>query len=72
MLNHHRYIANENIERFETLLRGGRLDRQQTETVISLLAQARADLASLDRQDCPNGFHAADDPPASFARAASG
>ena len=67
MLNHLRYVASENIERFEKLLRGGRLDRQQTEIVAGLLAQARAELAVLDQQHCPSGFRAADDPSASFA-----
>lgn len=49
MVDHHRYVASENIERFQSLLRNGRLDRQQRETVKSLLAQARADLALLEQ-----------------------
>jgi hypothetical protein len=43
-----RYIITENIERFETLLRAGRLDSRQTTTVEFLLAQARNELAMLD------------------------
>ena len=66
MLNHHRYVASENIERFETLLRDGRLDGRQTEMVTRLLAQARADLALLDQQGHPTGFGAAADPSAAF------
>lgn len=53
MSSHSRYVITENIERFEHLLRGGGLDRQQSETVVSLLAQAREALAELENHDVP-------------------
>jgi len=51
MTDHRHYVLNENIERFESLLRSGRLDRGQTGVVNRLLAQARTDLAVLDASD---------------------
>jgi len=50
MVDQSSYVASENIERFEKLLLSGRLDRRQEEIVRQLLAQARAELAGLDRQ----------------------
>jgi len=55
MADHHRYVIHENIERFETLLQSGELDRRQTGVVCTLLAQARADLARLDGPGCMIG-----------------
>jgi hypothetical protein len=49
-----RYVITENIERFETLLRDGWLDRRQIRTVETLLAQARADLAAFDARHQPD------------------
>lgn len=49
MTEQSRYVVVENIERFEAILRAGPLDAGQTETVRSLLCEARADLAQLDR-----------------------
>ena len=55
MADHHRYVIHENIERFETLLQSGQLDREQTAVVRMLLAQARADLAMLEGHGCAVG-----------------
>jgi hypothetical protein len=50
-----RYVITENIERFETLLRDGSLDRRQIRTVETLLAQARAELAAFDARRQADG-----------------
>jgi len=49
MDDHRRYIVSENIERFEALLRSGQLDRGQIDVVRALLAQARAESATLEQ-----------------------
>ena len=48
MDDHRRYIVSENVERFESLLRTGHLERGQIDVVRALLAQARAELATLE------------------------
>ncbi|HTW69330.1 MAG TPA: hypothetical protein VME47_05540 [Acetobacteraceae bacterium] len=48
MDDYRHYIVGENVERFETLLRSGRLDGEQIGVVRTLLAQARAELATLE------------------------
>lgn len=58
-----RYVITENIERFETLLRDGRLDSQQARTVQTLLTLARTELADFDASCVPA---------ASFLRAPAG
>jgi hypothetical protein len=52
MDDHRHYIAIANIERFQTLLQGGQLDRGQICVVRALLAQTRAELATLERGRC--------------------
>jgi hypothetical protein len=47
--DHRRYIVSENIERFEALLRSGQLDRGQINVVRALLAQARAEFATMEQ-----------------------
>ena len=47
MMDFKDYVVRENIERFEHLLRSGRLDPRQAEIVAELLAQARRELAHL-------------------------
>ncbi|HUB15539.1 MAG TPA: hypothetical protein VMB34_26555 [Acetobacteraceae bacterium] len=56
MNNHLSYVARENVERFETLLLAGRLDGRQRTMVETLLAQARAELASLEQHGAPPNF----------------